>query len=128
MTKDLFGKFEISKITLWPAILYVLPKNSWKLLLTCVILDESKFDENNKLKADDHLRIEGLNGVYAIGDCCNKSGHAGAAAAGDHAKLVASNFVREFKGQDLQPYKASKLLHLLVNKIYLIFFVCCHKE
>ena len=44
---------------------------------------------------------------------------AGAAAAGDHAKLVASNFVREIKGQDLQPYKASKLLHFLVNKIYI---------
>ena len=38
------------------------------------ILDESKFDENNKLKADDNLRIEGLSGVYAIGDCCNKVG------------------------------------------------------
>ena len=54
------------------AILYVLPKNPWKLFLICVISDESKFDENNKLKADDNLRIEGLNGVYAIGDCCNK--------------------------------------------------------
>ena len=44
---------------------------------------------------------------------------AGAAAAGDHAKLVASNFIREIKGQDLQPYKASKLLHFLVNKLYI---------
>ena len=85
------------------------------MLLTCFILDESKFDENNKLKANDHLQIEGLNGVYAIGDCCNKSMTAGAAAAGDHAKLVASNFIREIKGQDLLPYKASKLLHLLMN-------------
>ena len=79
----------------------------------------SKFDENNKLKTDDNLKIEGLNGVYAIGDCCNKSMTAGAAAAGDHAKLVASNFIREIKGQDLQPYKASKLLHFLVNKLYI---------
>ena len=71
MTKDLFGKFEISKIAQRPQS-YVLPKNTQKLLLTCVILDESKFDENNKLKTDDNLKIEGLNGVYAIGDCCNK--------------------------------------------------------
>ena len=134
MTKDLFGKFEISKIALWPQF-YGLPKNPWKLLLIRVILDDSKFDEKNKLKADDHLQIEGLNGVYAIGDCCNKSGHAGAAAAGDHAKLVASNFVKEIKGKDLQPYKASKLLHLQVNKIpygrynNLIYLLsCCHKE
>ena len=38
---------------------------------------------------------------------------AGAAAAGDHAKLVASNFIREIKGKDLLPYAASKLPHLL---------------
>jgi len=74
--------------------------------MTKDLFDESKFDENNKLKADDNLKIEGLNGVYAIGDCCNKSMTAGAAAAGDHAKLVASNFIREIKGQDLLPYKA----------------------
>ena len=50
---------------------------------------------------------------------------AGAAAAGDHAKLVASNFIREIKGQDLQPYKASKLIHFLVNKIYLFDIIFC---
>ena len=44
---------------------------------------------------------------------------AGAAAAGDHAKLIASNFIREIKGQDLLPYKASKLFDICkVEKLF----------
>ena len=74
------------------------------------VLDPSKFDENNRIIVNDHLQIEGLNGVYAIGDCCNKTAGAGAAMAGDHAKLVTSNLVREIKGQCLQKYAHSKYL------------------
>jgi len=72
--------------------------------MTTTIFDPSKFDENNRLKVNHYLQIENLDGVYAIGDCCNKTAQAGAAMAGDHAKLVATNFIREIKGQCLQQY------------------------
>ena len=77
------------------------------------LLDPSKFDENNRLKVNDYLQIEDLDGVYAIGDCCDKTAGAGAAMAGDHGKLVASNLIREIKGQSLTVYAHSKYLTFL---------------
>lgn len=72
--------------------------------MTRKLFDPSKFDENNRLKVNDYLQIEDLDGVYAIGDCCDKTAGAGAAMAGDHGKLVASNLIREIKGQSLTVY------------------------
>jgi len=75
--------------------------------MTKSIFDESKFDENNRLKVNDFLQIEGLEGVFALGDCCNKTSTAGAAYAGLHAQCIASNVIREIKGQSPQGFKPS---------------------
>ena len=72
------------------------------------IPDQSKFDENNRLKVNDFLQIEGLEGVFALGDCCNKTSTAGAAYAGLHAQCIASNVIREIKGQSPQGFKPSE--------------------
>ena len=78
--------------------------------------DDSKFDENNKLKANEYLQIEGLDGIYAIGDCTNKTSHAGAALAGMHAQHVVSNLIREIKGQSLLAWPGpSKFLNIYFN-------------
>jgi len=73
--------------------------------MTKTVFDESKFDENNRLKVNEYLQIEGLSNVYGIGDCINTQETKMAAHATTHAHLVASNFIRELNGQTLLPYK-----------------------
>lgn len=72
--------------------------------MTKSVFDESKF-EGNRLKVNGYLQIEGYTNVYGIGDCVNTKEHKMAAHASTHAKLLASNFVRELKGQPLNEYK-----------------------
>ena len=69
------------------------------------VLDESKFDKNDRIKVDRHLQIIGEENVYAIGDCCNTHEEKLAAHCSTHAQLVANNIIRDIKGQDKLPYK-----------------------
>ena len=65
---------------------------------------ETKFDESNRLKVNEHLQIDGYDNVFGIGDCINTKEHKMAAHASTHAKLIVTNLIRQMKGQKLQPY------------------------
>jgi len=74
--------------------------------LTKTVFDSSKFDEkSNLLKVNQFLQVEGYDNVYALGDCVNTPEHKMAAHAGTHANCIASNFIKELKGQEKSPYK-----------------------
>ena len=62
------------------------------------------------LKVNQFLQVEGYDNVYALGDCVNTPEHKMAAHAGTHANCIASNFIKELKGQEKSPYKQSKIL------------------
>ena len=51
--------------------------------------------------------MEGLEDVFAIGDCCNFPQHKMAAHAGDHGETVADNIKRPLQGYTRKEYKPS---------------------
>ena len=82
----------------------------WTLFNIDFFADSSKFDEkSNLLKVNQFLQVEGYDNVYALGDCVNTPEHKMAAHAGTHANCIASNFIKELKGQEKSPYKQSKI-------------------
>ena len=60
------------------------------------------------MKVNGFLQVEGYENVYALGDCVNTPEHKMAAHAGTHAQCIASNFIKELKGQEKTAYKQSK--------------------
>jgi len=64
-----------------------------------------KLDENNRIKVDEFLKVEGFSNIFAIGDCCNTSEDKMAAHAQFHAKNVAANIVLEACGKPMKAYK-----------------------
>jgi len=86
------------------------------LVLPCVGLPPNKtmidklvsvdsIDENNRIKVNEFLEVEGHPSIFAIGDCCNTLEHKMAAFAARHGELVVSNIVREASGSTPSPYK-----------------------
>jgi len=86
------------------------------LVLPCVGLPPNKtmidklvsvdsIDENNRIKVNEFLEVEGHPSIFAIGDCCNTLEHKMAAFAAKHGELVVSNIVREASGSTPSPYK-----------------------
>ena len=73
--------------------------------LTKSLFGPETFDDFDRLKVDEFLHIHGFEHVFGIGDCVNTPEHKMAAHASTHAHLVASNLIRELKGEKLQPYK-----------------------
>jgi len=69
------------------------------------LVPADKIDENNRIKVNEYLCVEGTTSVFAIGDCCNTPEHKMAAFAGKHGELVASNIVREASGCPPYEYK-----------------------
>jgi len=64
-----------------------------------------KLDENNRIKVDEFLKVEGFSNIFAIGDCCNTSEDKMAAHAQFHAKNVAANILLEACGKPMKAYK-----------------------
>lgn len=77
--------------------------------MTKTVFDESKFDENGRLKVNEYLQIEGYENIFAIGDCTNTPEHKMAAHASTHAALIVTNLQKQLKNQPLQPYKQGRL-------------------
>ena len=73
------------------------------------------------MKVNQFLQVEGYDNVYALGDCVNTPEHKMAAHAGTHANCIASNFIKELKGQEKSPYKQSKTLFIF--SAYLLFLM-----
>ena len=73
------------------------------------IFDESAFDSNHLIKVNEYFQVEGHEEIYAIGDCCNTAEPKMALHAGNHADLLAKNFINELKFKDKIPYKPGKL-------------------
>ena len=69
------------------------------------LVDAKHVDEAGRIKVDEFLKIEGLENIYAIGDCCNTQEDKMAAFAGKHGEVVAANIVKELKGCTPSPYK-----------------------
>jgi len=61
--------------------------------------------QNGALKVDKHFRVEGIDNIYAIGDCCNIGDPWMAYHAIEHAKFVFDNIKRNSKGSTLKEYK-----------------------
>ena len=80
-------------------------------------LMESNFpdhlDENNRIKVDQYLRLEGVPHMFAIGDCANvpegKMGYAG----DKQGAAAASNLIRIANGKRLKKYKPSPMMALV---------------
>jgi NADH dehydrogenase len=68
-------------------------------------------DERGRVKVDDHLRVEGLDGVWAIGDCAAVPEPGGGIAppTAQHgirqARVAARNIAAALEGDSPQPYR-----------------------
>ncbi|KAK1791110.1 hypothetical protein P4O66_002143 [Electrophorus voltai] len=60
--------------------------------------------ENGALKVNEHMQVEGLDNIYAVGDCSNISEPKMAYHAGLHAKVAATNIVNSLSGKSLTSY------------------------
>lgn len=85
--------------------------------LTKTLFGSTTFDESNLLKVNNFLQVEGVDDIYAIGDCVNTPEPKMAVHAENHAKLLAANFMRQLKDQTMQPYKQGKTVYLFFLKL-----------
>merc|ERR1712107_647049 len=76
------------------------------LSLTETVFESEKF-ENNLLKVNEYLQIEGCTNIYGIGDCCNTKEFKMAAHAERQAECLVQNFLSTIKGHDKKPYKTA---------------------
>lgn len=87
------------------------------LVFPCIGLPQNKtsinklmtpefIDENNRIKVNEFLALEGHPTVFSIGDCCNTDEYKMGIYAMKHAELVASNILKEASGSSPSPWKA----------------------
>lgn len=70
-------------------------------------------DDSNRIKVDQHLRIEGTPHIYAIGDCANVPEGKMGYAADMQGAAVANNIIRLMNGKKLKSYKPSPMMALV---------------
>ncbi len=73
-----------------------------------VLKGASKLDENGLVKVTPELLVEGLEHVYAIGDCCNTDQEKMAAHAQNQGESVCRNIALALAGSEKRPYKPSE--------------------
>lgn len=67
-----------------------------------------KVDEKNQLKVNEYFQVEGLDNVFAVGDCCNSKEIKEAYVAQSHAANVSENIRRLIESKPLKIYKAGQ--------------------
>ncbi len=77
------------------------------LLPSLFATGSDKVDEKGLVRVTPELQVEGLEDVYAIGDCCNTDQEKMAAHAQDHGECVGQNIARSVAGHQRKPYKQS---------------------
>ena len=70
-------------------------------------------DDNNRIKVDQYLRVEGTPHIYAIGDCANVPEGKMGYAADKQGAAVATNIIRFVNGKRPKPYKPSPMMALV---------------
>jgi len=63
-------------------------------------------DENNRIKVNKFLQVEGFTNVYAIGDCCNTPENKMAAYADVHGGIVADSIYKVATGYQAVSYRS----------------------
>jgi NADH dehydrogenase FAD-containing subunit len=91
---------------------------SYDLLISCIglppnkdsitsLVPEDKLDQNNRIKVNNLLQVEGYENIFAIGDCCNTEENKMAAYADAHGLHVVGVISNTAKGKQVKPYKTS---------------------
>ncbi|KAG9275283.1 apoptosis-inducing factor 2 [Astyanax mexicanus] len=69
--------------------------------------------ENNALKVNNHMQVEGFTNVYAVGDCADVKEPKMAYHAGLHAAVAATNIINSLSGKALKSYHTGNVTMLL---------------
>ncbi|XP_039994266.1 apoptosis-inducing factor 2 [Xiphias gladius] len=69
--------------------------------------------DNGALKVNQHLRVEGFNNVFAVGDCADVKEPKMAYHAGLHAAVAVSNIASSLSGRELTSYQTGNITMLL---------------
>ncbi|MBN3295804.1 AIFM2 factor, partial [Amia calva] len=74
---------------------------------------EDKMAENGALRVNAHLQVEGLDNVYAVGDCTDVKEPKMAYHAGLHADVAVGNIIKSLAQKPLSSYKPGSVTMLL---------------
>ncbi|KAI4874278.1 hypothetical protein NFI96_028464, partial [Prochilodus magdalenae] len=69
--------------------------------------------ENEALKVNQHLQVEGFTNIYAVGDCANINEPKMAYHAGLHAGVAATNIINSLSGKALKSYHTGNVTMFL---------------
>lgn len=71
-------------------------------------LPDQLLDEKKQVIVDDHLRVKGLNNVFAIGDCVNTPESKIVGVAQFHARFFINNLDRTLRGKAMNHYSPTQ--------------------
>ncbi|TSK22815.1 Neuroblast differentiation-associated protein AHNAK [Bagarius yarrelli] len=69
--------------------------------------------QNEALKVNKHLQVEGFDNIYAVGDCANVNEPKMAYHAGLHARVAVTNIINSLVGKALTTYNTGNVTMLL---------------